>query len=384
MILSTQNFLDSLETTQFSFLSSNVNASGTTLPIKNINSFTDKWAVQLGKTGEAQSEIQIINGGPANGTANLYGTLTYSHSLDTPVFLIHYDQVIFKRSTSGTAGTAVAIGTVNITPNSEFTEYIDTTGTTTYAYKTQFYNSVSTDVSLESDWFIPGGPSFYSLQSIRQRVKDVLFNSNYLKGDSVVNDWINEWVEIMTNSAIKVNDGYSMGTVDVAFGTAGLGTITVSDFKQPNKLEITWDGTNYTNSTEIPVNRYSAGDIFSGNYPRHAWIGDTVFQVLPQGNAGTAHITYSALPTRLTNDSDELPLSLRSYTTSCIEYTLYRAFDNDNKKEDADGHFNKFVKSQQDFIHEVTPRDQTGIHTIQFTEGLSGGDDSIDLAGDFI
>jgi len=152
-----------------------------------------------------------------------------------------------------------------------------------------------------------------------------------------------------------------------------------SDFKTANKIEISYDGIQYTNSREIPVNRFTNSDTFSSLYPQHSWIGDTVFMTLPQGNAGTARITYSKLATRLVNDSDELPLSLRSYTTSCIEYVLYKAFDNDLKRDYAGDHYGKFVKLQQDFIHEITPRDFTGPKTIDLTESLSGSEDSMDL-----
>lgn len=360
MLISVENSLPALPTTQYSFTSANASASGTTILVKNINPFSADSAIQLGKTGESQSEIRIPSGSPAGGTVNLTSGLLYDHSLDTPVFDIHFDQIIFLRSTAGTAGTATAIGTVSITPNSEFTDYDDTSGQATYAYKTQFKNSVSGDLSSESDWFVPGGPTFYSLQSLRGRVKSALFSANYLKSDEIINDWINEWVEQMTNSAIKVNQGYSIGTVGVAFGTAGLGTVASSDFKTLNKYEVTYDGVNYQD-TGVSL----------------TWEGDTVFRVFPYG-LGTASLTYSKLPTRLVDDTDELPLSLRSYTTSCIEYVLYRAFDNDQKRDYATDHYQKFAKLQNDFIKEITPRDLTGPRTIDLTESLSAEYDDVD------
>lgn len=385
MIISVENNLADLNTTQFSYLSTNVSSGGTTLPVKNINSFNESWAIQLGKTGEAKSEILVISGVPSGTALNTTGTLRFDHSLDTPVIQIHYDNIIFERSTSGTAGTATAIGTQAITPNSLYTEYNDSSGSASYAYKTKYYNSVTAEVTTESDWFVPGGPSFYSLQSMRTRVKNSLHNSNFIKNDDVINDWINEWLEVMTNSAIKVNQGYSIGTTSVAFGTAGLGTITAADFKQVNKLEFTFDsGATYALSHEIPYNRFSDVETFSSVYPVHYWLGDTVFGVLPHGNSGTARIAYSKLATRLVDDGDELPLSLRSYTTSCVEYTLYKAFDQDLKRDYADDHWNKFKEAQNAFISEITPRDQTGIKTITFSDTLYGGQDTIDIISDFI
>lgn len=377
MLISVENSLPQLVTTQWSFSSLNVSAGGTSIPVRNINPFSADSAVQIGKTGESQSEIRVVSGVPASGTINLTSGLTYDHSLDTPIFDIHFDQIIFLRSTAGTAGTATAIGTVSITPNSEFTDFDDTTGVATYAYKTQFKNSVTGDLSSESDWFVPGGPTFYSLQALRGRMKEALTNANYLKGDETINDWINEWVEQMTNGAIKVNQGYSIGTVDIAFGTTGLGTITAQDFKTLNKLDITTDGINYYSSREIPLNSFTAGDTYPSGAPRHAWEGDTTFRVMPAG-VGTARVTYSKLATRLVDDTDELPLSLRSYTTSCVEYCLYRAFDNDQKRDFAQDHYSKFAKLQSDFIKEITPRDYSGVRTIDLTEGLSGSDDLVD------
>lgn len=382
MILSVSNLLDSLPTTQFSFTSANVSAAGTSIPVKNINPFTANYAIQLGKTGESQSEIKVISGTPATGTVNLSAGLTYDHSLDTPIYQTHYDQIIFKRSTTGTAGTATAIGTTNITPNSEFTDYNDSSGQATYAYKTQFLNSVSSDLSSESDWFVPGGPTFYSLQKLRQRGKDALFNADYLKSDDVITDWINEWGEQMTNAAIKVNKGYAMGTASYAFDSTGYGTVTEAGFKVADKIEITYDGTTYTPSTEIPMNQYKESDTFSSLSPRHSWEGDTRFRVLPYGTGGTARFSFGKINTPLADDADELPHSFRSYTTGCIEYILYRAYGNDEKDEVADKHYGKFLASKNDFINEITPRDRTGVKLINLDEPLTGSD--IDISADFL
>lgn len=382
ILVSVSNNLDQLQTTQLSYLLANVSSAGTTVLVKNINPFSVNSAIQLGKTGESQSEVRIPQGTASGGTINLTSALLYDHSLDTSVFDIHYDQIIFKRSTVGTAGTATAIGTSNITPNSEFTDFDDTSGAATYAYKTQFLNSVSGDLSSESDWFIPGGPTFYSLQKLRQRGKDALYNANYLKSDDILTDWISEWGELMTNAAIKVNKGYSIGTVSYAFGTSGYGTITEAGFKVADKIEVTTDGVTYTPSTEIPMNQYSESDNFSSLAYSHSWEGDNRFRILPFGALGTARFSFSKINTPLVNDADELPLSLRSYTTGCIEYLLYRAYDNDNKDQQADKHYGRFQLSKNDFINEITPRDQTGPKYINLAEPLSA--DDTEISADFI
>lgn len=364
-----------------SYVSSNIAAGVGTVPVKNINSFAANQAVQLGKTGEELSEIKLISSGAPSGTAIvLTANTTYAHPTDTPVYAIKYDKMIFKRSTSGTAGTATAItsGTVSIAPDSEYTQFDDTSALSTYAYKACYLNSVTGEISSDSDWITPSGLTFYSLSKLRSRVKEALFSAGYIKFESSIDDWINEWVEQMTNSAIKVNQGYAMGTTSVAFGTAGLGTITVSDFKQPRKVEITYNGMLYENSTEIPLNRFSESDSFTSVYPQHSWNGDTTFQVRPQSTGGTARISYYALGQKLINDIDELTLTLRGYTTGCIEYALYRAYDNDEKHDTADRHYGKFVEQKSNFISEITPRDQTGPKIIDMVEELSGRTDDLE------
>lgn len=349
--------------------------------VRNINSLTVSSAIQIGKTGEAEAEIQTLSAVAGNGI-NILGTLRFDHSIDTPLYQIHYDKVIFKRSTVGTIGTATPLtnGTIDITPNLPFTEFEDSSGAATYAYKTQYYNHVSGDLSSESDWFVPGGPSFYSLQRLRSRGTSNLFNAGYIKNTLQVDEWINEWVEQMTNAALKTNQAYSVGTTAYSFGTAGLGTITEPLFKYAAKIEVTTDGINWRQTSEIPLNRFSSTDVFDTLTPRHYWQGDTIFGVLPLGSAGTARMTLGKLQSQLVDDGDELPQFLRGYTTQCIEYLLYRALSLDQKDGPAEKHYEKFMLGKRDFIAEATPRDATGIKTIEMMDG-TGRDD--DLMTDF-
>lgn len=376
MILSTQNLLDQ-QANISTYTANNLGVGGTAINVKNIAGLTNQYAIQIGRTGEEQAEIQVISGAPSGTTVNTSGTIKYPHPVDTPIYQIHYDQIIFKRSTDGTAGTATALtnGTVSITPDSLFTEFDDTSGASTYAYKTQFRNSVSGDVSAESAWFVPGGAKFYSLQRLRDRGRRNLYNSGYIKDDQTINDWINEWIEQMTNEALNLNQTYSSGTAAYAFGTAGLGTITAPLFKYASKIEITSDGNTWIPSTEIPNNQFSDNDIFSSNSPRHSWQGDTVFRVLPFGNAGTARMTLGQLQNELVDDDAELAQYLRGYTTGCQEYLLYRAKSLDQKEQVAEGHYLKFIQNKADFVRHITPRDQTGPKSINIIEGTGREDD---------
>ncbi len=373
MILKVENNLDSLS--QYSYTSSNVASGGTVVPVKNLNNFTAQHAIQIGKTGEEQTEIVLLASGAPSGTAlNTAGTIKYSHPKDTPVFDINYNQVIFKRSTDGTAGTATALtsGTVNITPDSLYTEFDDTSGLSTYAYKTRFLNSATGAETSDSDWFVPGGPTFYSKQKLRQRIKDKLYSSAFIKSDDVIDDWIQEWLEEMNTAAVKVNRDYLLGTTNVAIGTSGLGTITTADFMYARKIEVTTDGANYTQTKKIDLTRYDDNDTFSANDPHHAWQGDNLIQFLPKNIGGTARIIYSKGEAVMDNETDELPFPMRRYTRGFIEYGLYCAYDNDEKDMKAEFHYGKAQKIKNDFINEITPRDFTGVEMMDIDEPLSG------------
>ena len=387
MLINLSNQLTQQQGIQLTYVATAISAGGTSSPVKNIDGLTASWAVQLGQTGEEVAEIVLISGVPSGtilnfGTSPSHtgGTLLFGHAQDTPIYQIHYDQFVLNRSTTGTAGAFSALATISITPDSLYTQYNDTTGAAGYAYYAQYYNSVTGDLSGSSSVFIPGGPTSYSLQKLRQRVKDKLYSSGYIKDDSVITDWINEWYELMTNSAIKVNQNYLLGTNQYGFGTSGLGTITDTYFKQPIKVEVTYDGVTYLPSNKIAVRSFSEMDYFNITKPRHAWIGETVFEILPHNQAGTAKITYSTRYTPLVNDSDELTQTLKAYTTSCVEYCLGVAYGLDQKDTQSQQHMLTYEATRKAFLEEITPRDLTGAETIDISESISGMED--DLGGD--
>src|SRR5690242_4020929 len=116
MLLTQENNLDSLPSALYSFTSTNISSGVSLIPVKNVNSFLSNYAIQLGRTGEEQSEI--VNVSSVGGTAlTSASALRFSHPIDTPIFSIHYDSIVFERSISGTSGTAEAFATTPITPD---------------------------------------------------------------------------------------------------------------------------------------------------------------------------------------------------------------------------------------------------------------------------
>lgn len=390
MLLSIPNNLTQIDQIQQTNLASNVVVGAGSVGVKNVAGFVNGWAIQIGQTGEETAEILnlatsngVINQELTFGTslANTAGTLLFNHNNDAPVYQIHYDSIVVSRSTTGSTGTFSSIGTTSITPDSQYTNYNDSAGAATYAYCVQYYNSVTGDLSGSSSIFTPGGPTYYSLQKLRQRVKDKLYSPGYIRDDSIYTDWINEWYEIMQNAAVKVNENYMLGSQTFGFGTNGLGTITDSSYKQLVKLEVSWDGQNFFPSTQQDFSDFSDSDYFDMYNPRHAWRGETVFEVLPHFSAGTVNAYYATRFTPLINDSDQLTQTLMAYTTSCIEYCQSVAYGLDGKDAESQQHFQMFTSMKADFVAEVTPRDVSSVKMINVIDNPSAIQE--DLQSDF-
>ncbi len=362
----------------------NDEAAGTTvLRAKNTTGFDDGWAYQVGKTGEERTEVVL-------GTSTNVGTLTvattdFAHPANTPVYAIKYDKVVFQKSTTGTAGTATPItdGTIEYQADAydqqigqSFTIFDDTNANTGDAFKTYFRNSTLALNTTESDWQTETGFTFYALGKLRQRVREKLWDSKFAT-DAEIDNWINEWKDEMTNALISVNDDYAIGTVNVAFDTKGLGTVTTSDFKQAKRIEVTYNGSDFFLSTKRPLNEYLPAEVVNSAHPYHSWEGDTVIRVFPNDDAGTAKIWYYQTGTPLVADTDELDLPLRAYTNSFVQYGLAQAYQKDGKRTASETQIILANAAKEQFIVESTPRDKSSQTYVKIEEVTAGEDNLI-------
>lgn len=348
------------------YLSVAGSAGTSVFTFKNLNGFQSNWAIQLGETGEAQSEILLLSSGAVSGTLGTSTANTvYDHPADTPVYAIKYDKIVFERSTTGTSGIAAPItnGTIGIQPNLQTTTFDDTTGLSTYAYKTYFYNSVIPSSSTESDWITSSGFSFYSLGKIRQRVLDKLASTN-ITDPSIVNDWINEWGEVMNNTAIDVDEGYAMGTFSISYAAGvELGTITQADFKQ---LRRAWwaDASGTYVATKMESNTFSPNKTFSVTYPYFYFEGDNVIGRKPgnesASSAGSMIFEYYKLYTPMVEDTDTLPVNMQAYSKTFVDYAHAQALLKDQKADQAQPKLAEAMNGLALFKKEITPRNKTG------------------------
>lgn len=377
MIIKVKNLLD--QNAQVTYLSQLEQSGTTTLHVKNANGYaSSQWAVQLGKTGEEQSEIGLLNSGPSGTAVSLATATNFSHPTDTPLYAIKFDKVIWLRSTSGTAGTANAFATTSITPDNEFTQYDDTTGASTYAYKAAYYNSLSGGTSTYSDWLTVSGYDFYSLSSIKTRVKNKLLNASFIGDDSVLVEWINEYMELLTNKVIDVNQDYNLGSTDVSFsGTAELGTITATDFKQVRRVWYTENGSDIYTMTKMESTTPRPGQVFNETQPFFYMYDNNVIARWPHDMSGTAKMLYYRLTPVLVNETDTLPIPMRGYTKGFVDYALAQAYRKDSKLDIATQMENSAMAQADRFMKEMTPRSKSGPQMIDIVETI--GEDAVDF-----
>lgn len=363
----------------YTYINQTTSVGGTTFPVKNTNAFEASWGIQIGDTGEETSEVLVLGTAAPSGTAlNTTGTARFSHSVDTPIYAIKYDTIVFEVSTSGTSGVASPItdGTLTIQSDQEYTQFDHTSGASGYAYRAYFENSVlgTAAQTSESDWITDSGFSFYSLAKMRERITNKLTSAKFLADDDQVDDWINEWLETMNNVAVDVNQDYNLATTDVSHGTDGLATITSTDFKDVRRVWFTTDGTDFYKANRMRLTDFIPDETFDETFPYFYYHGDNVIGKKPDGDSGTARITYYRMGTILSNDTDELPVVMQSYTKSFVDYSLSQAYYLDGKADLGDRFFQAAEIGLERFRTEITPRSKTGPRYITISDPVDGDD----------
>ena len=373
MLISSKNLLH--ENVPKTYLTSSGTAGSVIFNYANSAGFNQSWAIQIGEVGEENTEVKILSAATPHVTIGTStAALTFNHPVDTPIYGIKYDQVVFERSTDGTAGTATPMtnGTVTYQADSAYTVFDDTSGSSTYGYRTFFRSSALSTNTTESDWLTSGGFSFYSLARIRQRTVDKMWNSDFLTPD-VIDNWTNEFKDNLNNAAIQANEDYSLGTVGVGFGTDGLGTVTTGDFRQPRRVWVTYNGNDRFQSTKQDVNDDFPNRNYISTHPYHYWLGNDVVKVDPAESGGTAEIVFYRSGTPLVNDTDELPRFMRSYTDGFVNYNLLQAKYKDGKISITE----KMALEQtlvKDFVGQLAPRDKSSSSYINMVEPTTGDD----------
>lgn len=153
--------VDNPETTDLekSFLLNPYSVGSTAILVKNSDRFAANDRIMVGEMGQEKTEVVTVSAVNADGNTLTVGATVFSHSADDPVYRLRFDQVKFYRSITGSGGTYTLLSTQNLdVDNADLqTVYDDTTGVSTYYYKTTVYHSISTVESAFSDVIAGGG-----------------------------------------------------------------------------------------------------------------------------------------------------------------------------------------------------------------------------------
>lgn len=156
-----------------SYLSNPYAVGVTSIVVKNADRFALNDRIMIGEMGEEKTEVVTVSAAATDGGTLGIGATVFSHEADTPVYRLRFDQVKFYRSTTGITGTYTVISTQNLDVDNEnlTTIYDDTTGLTTYYYKTSVYNSIS---AVESSLSDPIGGAGYQRNQVGYVIDEFL------------------------------------------------------------------------------------------------------------------------------------------------------------------------------------------------------------------
>lgn len=243
---------DGLEKT---YLTKPHSAGVTALTVKNNNKFATTLRILIGDMGTEKAEILTTAAPTGNGTVNVTSPTIYDHPVDTPIYVLTYDQIKFYRSTTGVAGAYTILATVDMdVDNAEKkTVYADSTALSTYYYEITYYNSLTTG---ESDYSDPIPGSDYGYGTVGKIIND--FYEEYgLEATSNITyrtliNWLNK---VNDDLETRVKKPYDFMLTREAFSrTANARTLAFPTFTNGNPKMWKFQSMryNYTDTTTDP------------------------------------------------------------------------------------------------------------------------------------
>lgn len=170
------------ESAEKSFLTQAYNAGADTINVKNNDRFALNQRIMIGEMGRERTEIVTVDSAPTGGNAVPVSTTVFDHDETDPVYILDYDQVRFYRSTDGEDGTYSQIGSnvaLDVDNANLQTVYDDTTGTSAYFYKVDFYHSVSTEASDKSEPISGTGYTRFQIGRVIEEVAREVGDPNF-------------------------------------------------------------------------------------------------------------------------------------------------------------------------------------------------------------
>ncbi len=354
-----------IEQNQKTFLSQQANSGESTLTVINTKGFTTNQLVLAGLKGGSE-EVEVVKThattAPTNTVITLATALKFSHSNDTPVCVLDYDQIeIYRAASKG--GSYSLIATIDITYEEEDTAYWDGTGSATDYYKIRYKNSISAAVSGYSVEIPATGLADDTLAGMVDSVMELFSEqSEQILLRRRIIKWLNDGYKKLIKAIIDLGVDYYVkyGTDDngalISFVANQRAYNCPADFIKPRRFLFTYDGTNYNPADPIDRSKDHPNNVYLKTKPVYYFEGKKIIPLpKPTSSQGGILPIYSYLPARLTNDDDvpDLPIG---YTESPVNYALKRAFESDNKYDTAKYYEDLFDKDKGEMLSEIEER----------------------------
>jgi len=233
-----KNHIELLDNAQLTYLTAATTGGSTAaLTVQSIKEFAVNQVLLLGEFGDEKSEIVKTHAStaPSGSTITLTAAVTFDHAIDTPVYILDYDQIEFSHADTITGSKSV-LATENIEADNTETIYKDSTETAGY-YFTRYKNSIETTYAGYSDAEPYANFGEDTVYAIKQRALDEL-GEEY--GGWLTPDWLNER---LWQGRRYVHNKLKRWSWRQAFDT-DLGNVTSGDYRVAMPTDIKDPNTN--------------------------------------------------------------------------------------------------------------------------------------------
>jgi hypothetical protein len=325
-------------------LAQQANAAETTLSVINTKGFTVNQLVLVGSLGAEDAEIVKTHAStaPTDTVITLAAALKYSHSTDTPITALDFDQIEISHATAK-GGSYSILATVDMTVDQAGTTYKDAAGATTDYYKIRYKNSISGGLSGYSAEIPATGFDAATLAGMISAVfTEFSKQSDRILDRDDVARWLNEGYQKEAGQILDLGiDWY------VKYGTDGNGGIIsfvanqrsynlktlLPDYVRAKRLFFTFDGVRYVPASAIDGSYDFPNTIYSRSNPNYYFEGSNLIpKPTPTASTGGILPRYVYMPAKLAND-DDVPDLPTGYETTPVNFALQKAFQFDHQMD---------------------------------------------------
>jgi len=158
-------------------------ASGTTLTVRSSAGFSNGNYIVVGEPGKEKTEVTKLTAAPPSNTTLTITALNFDHPKGTPVYYVEWDKYDLYYRTSST-GTWTQYGSMpaSLYFDAAYTEYQDTSATSSYEWRYRYY---STENSAYSDYSDTIGSTGWAKDTVGYMISQIRKIANDPDGQTV-------------------------------------------------------------------------------------------------------------------------------------------------------------------------------------------------------